>query len=547
MTRRRGLGMVALAAVPVGFVGFFFVWPVARIVVRGFHPDGQWDLSAIGDVLGNASTRHVIWFTVWQAAASTLLTLALALPGAYVFARFAFRGKNALRAAVTVPFVLPTIVVASAFLGIIGERGIFGGRVDLDGSVWAILLAHLFFNYAVVVRTVGGLWSHLDPAFEDAARTLGASRWKAMREVTWPLLRPAVVSAAAIVYLFSFTSFGVILLLGGQDHSTLEVGIKRATLDRLDLRTASVLAIVQMVAVISLLLLSSVATRRRAVQQRLLAVADVAHRPRGLERWFLAANLLLMAVLLGGPMAVLVERSLHTSSGYGFDFYRALVETPRVAARFVPPLDAVRNSLEFATVATMIALVVGGIAAFVVAGDVRRRSRPRAAFDLLLMLPLGTSAVTVGFGFLIALDRPVDLRASWIIVPIAHALIAIPFVVRILVPVLRSIDDRLREAATMLGASPGHVWREIDLPIVRRALLVAAGFAFAISLGEFGATLFIARPDRPTMPVAIFRYLSQAGAANFGAAMAMSTILMVITATAIFAIERFRTPGLGEF
>src|SRR4029453_7517974 len=131
--------------------------------------------------------------------------------------------------------------------------------------------------------------------------------------------------------------------------------------------------------------------------------------------------------------------------------------------------------------------------------------------DLLLMLPLGTSAVTIGFGFLITLDEPpLDLRASWIIVPIAHALVAVPFVVRILVPVLRSIDDRLREAAAVLGAPPVRVWREIDVPIIRRGLLVAAGFAFAISLGELGARFFIVRPDRPTMPVAIYRYLSQA-------------------------------------
>jgi thiamine transport system permease protein len=547
MTRRRGIGVAALATVPAVFIAVFFVWPVTRIILRGLRPDGQWDPGAVADVLSDPVTRRVVWFTVWQAAVSTLLTTALALPGAYVFARFAFRGKNLLRAAVTVPFVLPTIVVGSAFLAIIGSRGVLGGRLSLEDSVWAILLAHLFFNYAVVVRTVGGLWSHLDPALDDAARTLGASRWRALREVTWPLLRPAVVSAAAIVFLFSFTSFGVILVLGGEQHATLEVAIKRATLDRLDLRTASVLALVQLAAVIALLVVSSWATNKRGVQQRLLAVADVAHRPRRGERWFLAANLGVMAVVLGTPMAVLVERSLHTASGYGFGYYRALVETPRIATRFVPPLDAVRNSLAFATVATAIALTIGGIAAFIVAGGARRRSRRRVAFDLLLMLPLGTSAVTVGFGFLIALDRPVDLRSSWIIVPIAHSLIAIPFVVRILVPVLRSIDDRLREAATVLGASPSRVWREIDLPIVRRAVLVAAGFAFAISLGEFGATLFIARPDRPTMPVAIFRYLSQAGAANFGAAMAMSTLLMLITATAIFTIERFRTPGLGEF
>jgi thiamine transport system permease protein len=293
------------------------------------------------------------------------------------------------------------------------------------------------------------------------------------------------------------------------------------------------------------LLLFTATGSRRATRQRLLAATDVARSPATMgERVFLGANLVVMAVLLGGPIAVLVERSLHPASGYGFAFYRALFETPQRAARFVPPLDAIRNSLAFAVVATAIALVVGGLAAFAI-GSRGRRGR---GLDLLLMLPLGTSAVTVGFGFLITLDRPpLDLRASWIIVPIAHALVAIPFVVRILVPVLRSIDDRLRDAATTLGASPRRVWLEIELPILRRSFLVAAGFAFAISLGEFGATIFIARPDRPTMPVAIFRFLSQAGSANFGAAMAMSTILMVITATAIVLIERFRTPGLGEF
>jgi thiamine transport system permease protein len=300
-----------------------------------------------------------------------------------------------------------------------------------------------------------------------------------------------------------------------------------------------------LVAVVTLLLLFSAAGARRATQQRLLAAADVARAPgtRG-ERLFLAANLLVMAVVLGGPIAVLIERSLHPASGYGFAFYRGLFETSQRAARFVPPIDAIRNSLMFAVVATAIALVVGGMAAFAVAG----RGRARRGLDLFLMLPLGTSAVTVGFGFLITLDRPpLDLRSSWIIVPIAHSLVAVPFVVRILVPVVRSIDDRLREAAGVLGASPGRVWREIDLPIVRRALLVAGGFAFAISLGEFGATIFITRPDRPTMPVAIFRFLSQAGSANFGAAMAMSTILMIITATAIVLIERFRASGVGEF
>ncbi len=166
----------------------------------------------------------------------------------------------------------------------------------------------------------------------------------------------------------------------------------------------------------------------------------------------------------------------------------------------------------------------------------------------MLSLPLGVSAVTLGFGFLIALDEPpLDLRSSSVLVPIAHALVAIPFVVRIIGPVLRSIDPRLREAAAMLGASPGRVWREIDLPIVARSAAVAAGFSFAISLGEFGATSFIARPGHPTLPVMIFRLLGQPGSENFGAAMAASTILMVLTAVSVLVIDRFRAGDVGTF
>jgi thiamine transport system permease protein len=149
--------------------------------------------------------------------------------------------------------------------------------------------------------------------------------------------------------------------------------------------------------------------------------------------------------------------------------------------------------------------------------------------------------VIVGFGFLVSLGMlPLDLRTSVLLIPIAHALVALPFVVRATVPVLRAIDQRLREAAAVLGASPAQTWRAIDMPIMARAALVGASFAFAVSLGEFGATLFIARPDAPTMPIAIFRLLSQPGSAAFGQAMAMATVLMAVTATAALAFDRFR-------
>jgi thiamine transport system permease protein len=531
-----------LAVVPLAFLGLFFVYPVTRIVGRGLLPDGTLDLDPLRDVVTDPGLRHVIWFTLWQATVSTVLTVAVALPGAYALTRYDFRGRSAVRALVTVPFVLPTVVVGTAFVALLGGGGPLGA-LGLDRTVWAILIAHVFFNYAVVVRTVGGLWAHLDPHQEEAARVLGASRWQAFREVTLPALRPAIATASAVVFLFTFTSFGVILILGGPRYATLETEIYRQTAQLLNLPLAAALTLVQLVAVIALLIVTGRIQGRERTALSLRAAAETARHPRtARERGVLAINLAVMAVLLGVPLAVLVERSLRTPAGYGFDSYRALDELHRGSTLFVSPLDAIGTSLRYAALATAIAVFVGGCAAISLT---RRRGR---AFDAVFSLPLGVSAVTVGFGFLIALGRsPLNLRTSPVLVPIAQALIAIPFVVRLMTPVLRAIDPRLREAAATLGAAPGRVWREVDLPIVARAALVAAGFAFAISLGEFGATLFIVRPTTPTLPVLIYRLLGQPGSLNFGAAMAASVILMALTALAILAIERLRIGSVGEF
>ena len=233
------------------------------------------------------------------------------------------------------------------------------------------------------------------------------------------------------------------------------------------------------------------------------------------------------------------------SGGVGFGYYRALGTSRRGSSLFVAPERAIWNSLLFGAVATVLALLIGGITAGFAAYRDRRTSR---LLDLLVMIPLGTSAVTVGLGFLLALDEPpLDLREWRWLVPVAHALIAAPFVVRIVVPALRAIDPRLREAAATLGASPRRVRWEVDVPLASRAVLVAAGFAFATSLGEFGATIFLARPDSPTMPIAIFRFLAQPGQLNIGQAMAMSTLLMLVTAIVIASIERFRVGSIGSF
>ncbi|MEU7282704.1 iron ABC transporter permease [Streptomyces sp. NPDC045431] len=535
-----------LMVLPVAFFALFFAYPVAAIVGRGLRTgEGAWEVGRLGEVLGRPDVLDVLWFTTWQALASTALTLLVALPGAYVFARFDFPGKQVLRAVVTVPFVLPTVVVGTAFLALVGRGGLLDELwgVRLDTTVWAILLAHVFFNYAVVVRTVGGLWAQLDPRQEEAARVLGASRFGAWRRVTLPALAPAVAAAALMVFLFTYTSFGVVQILGGPAYATLEAEIYRQTAQLLDLETAAVLTLVQFAAVGAVLAVHAWTVRRRETALKLVDAGQTARRPRGAGQWaLLAAVLVTVALLLVLPLAVLVQRSFAGGLGY----YRALQDADAGGGTFlVPPVEAIGNSLQYALAATAIALAVGGLAA---AALTRRAGRLVRGFDALLMLPLGVSAVTVGFGFLITLDEPpLDLRSSWILVPLAQALVGVPFVVRTMLPVLRAVDERLREAAAVLGASPWRVWREVDLPLVRRALLVAAGFAFAVSLGEFGATVFIARPDNPTLPVAVARLLGRPGELNYGQAMALSTILMVVCAVALLLLERIRVNRSGEF
>jgi thiamine transport system permease protein len=358
-----------------------------------------------------------------------------------------------------------------------------------------------------------------------------------------------------MVFLFTFTSFGVVQILGGPTFSTLEVEIYRQTSQIFDLSTAAVLTIVQFLAVGAILAVHAWTVRRRESALKLVDASVTARRPRGAGQWALLAGVLVtVALLLVLPLAVLVQRSL-TAPGFGY--YRALTD-PDGGTFLVAPINAVGTSLSYAAAATAIAVVIGGLAAAALTRlpGSRPRSNGRTpiagrivrGFDALLMLPLGVSAVTVGFGFLIALDKPpLDLRQSWILVPLAQALVGVPFVVRTMLPVLRAVDVRLREAAAVLGASPWRVWREVDLPLVRRALLIAAGFAFAVSLGEFGATVFIARPDNPTLPVAVARLIGRPGDLNYGQAMALSTILMVVCAVALLVLERLRTDRSGEF
>lgn len=555
MLKRRLNASDWLYILPLAFLGLFFFYPLGAVTWKSLTPEGRVDLSPLLTIWRQPYFLRALRFTLWSASLSTVLTLVIGLPGAYVFARYRFPGKGILQALTTIPFVLPAMVVAAAFTALLGPRGWLNGQlmawldlgrapIRLQNTVWLILIAQVFYNTTVIIRMVGGFWANLDHTLGEAARVLGASRLRVLREVTLPLLLPAIASAALLVFLFCFTSFGLILILGGARYATLEVEIYRQAVTLFRLPQAAAISLTQILLTFAVMVLYTRIQARAAVPLNLRPAQETALPPvTAGQRASVALVVIGLLLFLVLPLAVLAGRSL--PAGDPTRYYRELFVDRVSSVFYVPPGMAIRNSLVYASVTTVVALALGTVTAYAL---VRGRRKLGRLIDPVVLLPLGASAVTLGFGYLLAFGRrPLDLRASPLLVPIAHILVAFPFVVRALLPALRGLKPGWREAAGTMGASPWQVWREVELPIIGRAMVVGAVFAFTVSMGEFGATLLIARPEYPTMPIAIYRLLGQPGQVNYGQALAMSTLLMLVCAAGFLLIERFRAGAIGEF
>ena len=338
-----------LAGIPLLFLGIFFFYPLARILVFSFLPGAVGQAAGIWDILSRGLVAKTLWFTCWQAAASTVLTLMLGLPGAYVFARFSFAGKRLLSALTTIPFVLPTVVTASAFRALLGPRGLVntfcvdvlgfdGAPVQIDQTVWFFLLAHVFYNTTLVLRMVGGFWSNLDPRLTEAAGMLGAGRWTVFRKVTLPLLGPVIWSSALLVFTFCFTSFGVILILGGPGYATIEVEIYRQAVQLFNLPVAATLSLLQIAFSFCLLWCYTWLSRRTSIAMNTDSASRNQQRPRTLsQRLLVGGTLAFLILLLGSPLAALVVRSFTTDSGLSPAYYLALFHQQSRSVFFRPP------------------------------------------------------------------------------------------------------------------------------------------------------------------------------------------------------------------
>jgi thiamine transport system permease protein len=490
----------------------------------------------------------LLGFTVFQALLSTLASLALGLPGAYLLARYDFPGRGTVRSLTMLPFVLPSILVAIGFVAMFGEQGLvndllgrFGrGSISVLYTLPIIVLAHAFYNAPLVARIVAAAWEGVDERMIETARGLGAGPLRAGVDVVWPQLRPAVLTGAVLTFLFTFMSFPIVLALGGLQLATLEVWLY-ARVQQLDLAQAAGLAVVETAVTLTLTYAylryeraGGVTGLGRGHSRRPLFASLRDPRRLGL----LAYGAVVLVVFLG-PLVSMLLASLTGPNGVTLQHYAFLLERQATgAAAQVKPFPAVRNSIVFGLATLGLALPMG-VTVAVLEG---REFRGRRLVTALLMAPLAVSGIVLGLGLLQGLVFGTELLGHRLTVtgPVAvvaaHAVAAAPFVTRTVSPLLQRVDPRLIESARVLGASRARARLDVEIPLVLPGIVAGAALAVAISVGEFDSTVILAEGQGSyTMPVAVERYL---GNRSLGPATAMGTVLLAVTGGSFVLVER---------
>jgi len=533
-----------LPALPLIFLLLLLVAPVLRLLVEG--------LGGAGGLPGAEAVRWWdAWFGVWQddflrwrvgwslaqAAIACVLALLLGLPVAWVLARLEFAGRVLVLRLLMLPFVVPTLVAALGVLALWGPRGLLGAPltdagIELVDTPWLLLYGNLFFNLCVVVRAGVDALEQVSAQHVAAARTLGATPWRAFWRVEWPAIAPWLASALCLVFLYCFAGFGLALILGGQRFATVEVEIYSLVAHELELGQAGVLAVWMLALTGTVALAYAWLEKRLAAPGRVVPV--VRTRPQGAAQWAaVGAALAVLGVVCAAPLLAIVWRAAQALLGGQGAGVLQDAQT----------LDALWNTLRFTALALALATALGlthalALRALEAANLQRGASSARGALALAwraaAFLPLVVSPVTVAFGLLLLYPQ---LTASLALLLAAYALLAYPFVAKSLTAALDGLPASTAQAAATLGASPWRVFWRVTLPLVAPALRRGMAFAAATALGEFAVTLFLSRPEWSTLTTLIYQHLGRPGAANLDAALVLACLLMGLALLAFMLIE----------
>lgn len=480
------------------------------------------------------------WFTIWQAALSSILALLFGIPGAYLLYHRSFAGQRFLRAFITVPFMLPTIVVAIGFTAF-RDLPIFSQLFMGQSAVPIIICANLFMNYSLAVRIIGGLWSVLDISTEDAAALDGAGRLRIFISITLPQLAKSVTSAGALIFLYCAANFGLVLVLGDATTRTLETEIYMIANENLDLSRISGLVLIQSIVTVTAF---SVVQRLSKGLLNFSGLTSLAPRP-SIDRRDLpviAITSIFIVGLISLPVVTIIVRAFQVGSKFGLSNFYNLAGH---GARDLLPISVGQsafNTIRNAAITTILSLAIALLISFLISRSSQKTSIKyfHHLMDLHFQMPLGISTLVIGIGYLVCFSGGIlPLRSSWFVVPLAQSLLTIPLIIRLVYPALVSIDHELLESAQTESANASQIWWSIELPIIRDILVIAAGYSIIISIGEFGAASFLAYGDQATLPTVLYQLISRPGAQNYGMAMATSSILITFAFLVIYLVSIF--------
>ena len=504
---------VWLAAGLYAFFAVFLLWPMVQVVAGGFfRSDGTPTLGYIALVFQDPVLRHGLINATVVAVLVTLTSLVIALPLAVLSVRYDFPGRRLLSGLMLVPLVLPP------FVGAIGMRlvlGRFGPATQVLGSpelgidwlgryrLLGIVIVEALHLYPVLLLNLQASLANIDPAMEQSAANLGASRWTVFRKITLPLVRPGLFAGSTLVLIWSFTELGTPLMFSYYDVTPVQV-FHLLT----DVATSPVpfaLVVVMLVASIVLYVIGKVILGRSFDAATTKAsVAGTARRLHGgmaASAAMLFITVIFLAVL--PHIAVLLTSLTETGawykellpSGWTLNHYRSALLDELA-------FPSIRNSLVYASLATLIAAGVGLAAAVVI---VRSNVPGRGVIDSLCMLPLAVPGLVLAFGYLaISIDlkrRLGDRTPFWLDVqtwPVAFLVIAyaarrLPYVVRSAVAGLQQTPRDLELAASNLGAKRSTVMLRITVPLILANLVAGGLLAFAFAMLEVSDSLVLAQ------------------------------------------------------
>ncbi|MDA3808979.1 MAG: iron ABC transporter permease [Spirochaetaceae bacterium] len=539
------------------FLLIIFYIPLSGILIKGVqNENGQFSFLGIWGIISSTYYIKIIFFTFFQALVSTLLSVAIGIPGAWILSHYKFPGKKLLKAVITIPFILPSILVVLGFVLFFGNNGLLNqtlsalgfGNLKILYSFKAIIIAHIFYNFPIAIRIIASLWGKIPESQMMAAKSLGAGKVRVFRTITLHQIMPAILTSAMIIFIYCFMSFAIILVLGGgPERSTIEVEVYRLAKVSLDYNKGSSLALIQSSLTLFFMFLYSSLEKLKNYEEKLLPSSNPEKYRLKLDLksffiifYFIFVLLLIIAPLLSVVLESFKEsRSLSGNSHFSLYWYKQIFDRGNSGTYSKVAFNSLKNSLFYAFFTVLLTIPVSTLVSWLIT---RKKLKFPGLTELFFLLPLGISSVILGLSYMrLSNILPVYFRGNATLVVLAHTVIALPLVIKPILSIFRKVKISLREAALNLGATGFRAFWDIELPLIKSGLLTGATFAFAVSIGEMNATLMLAQPGTTTLPISIYRLISSY---KFYGACALGTILMLICLLAFLAIEKF--DGFGD-